>query len=190
MANYARAEMTRNLPAFFALIWNNEVSNKVTHRALSVRPAAEDKQGRPAIEKRLDVWPCSLLWCECCGPPRCEQRPCRSRRAVVQLSKRKLTVRSSPSQSLHMRKGIAPCERRRRCRLDRKRGKSCLSQPAWQTILGSNLSQTEEMLLLLACYGKRSEGFSCQITCHLLRSTTWARQHFPRLVFYEKFLQK
>lgn len=26
-----------------------------------MRPAAEDKQGRPAIEKRLDVWPCSLL---------------------------------------------------------------------------------------------------------------------------------
>lgn len=69
LANYARAELTRDQPAFFALIWNNEVSNKVTHRVLSVRPAAEDKRGRPAIEKRLDVWLCSLLRYECCGAP-------------------------------------------------------------------------------------------------------------------------
>lgn len=67
LANYAGAELTRDQPAFFALIWNNEVSNKVTHRVLSVRPAAEDKQGRPAIEKearRLASQPAAIwmLW--------------------------------------------------------------------------------------------------------------------------------
>lgn len=110
LANYARAELTRDQPAFFALIWNNEVSNKVTHRGLSVRPAAEHKQGRPAIEKRLDVWPRSPLRYECCGPPRCEQKPRGSLWPAARRSKRtRKPPGRRPPESLHTPKETLPC---------------------------------------------------------------------------------
>lgn len=128
LANYAQAELTRDQSAFFALIWNNEVSNKVTHRVLSMRPAAEDKQGRPAIEKRLGVWPCSLLRNEFCGPPHCEEKRCRRLWPVARLSKRTQTARSSLPESLRIHKDFA-------AKLNR------LSRPALKTILWSNSSQ-------------------------------------------------
>lgn len=154
LANYAQAELTHDQSAFFALIWNNEVSNKVTHRVLSVRPAAEDKQGRPAIAKKLDVWPCSLLRYESCGPPRCEQKPCRSLWPVARLSKRTRTARSSPPQKacIYVRtlprmtnaEALGWIHKRGRRDSGKLAKLNRLSHPALKTILRSNSSPTKE----------------------------------------------
>lgn len=57
------AELTRDQPAFFALIWNNEVSNKVIHRGLSVRPGCWRQTGQAGNWKeawRLALQPAAI----------------------------------------------------------------------------------------------------------------------------------
>lgn len=76
LAHYARAELTRDQPAFFALIWNNEVSNKVTHRVLSVRPGCWRQTGQAGNWKeawRLALQPAAIwmLW----GPHAASKSP-------------------------------------------------------------------------------------------------------------------
>lgn len=148
LANYALAELTCDPPAFFALIWNNEVSNKVTHRVLSVRPGCWRQTGPAGNWKeawRLALQPAAIWMLP--GPHAASRSPAGAsdqwrayQRGLAALGRRsqKVLVKTLPCMmNAEAAGGIHNGGRvKKQAKLNR------LSRPALKTILWSNSSQT------------------------------------------------
>lgn len=150
LANYAPAELTCDPPAFFALIWNNEVSNKVTHQVLSMRPGCWRQTGPAGNWKeawRLALQPAAIWMLQ--GPHAASRSPAGAS-DQWRAYQRGLTPLGRRSQKVCVLVKTLPCMMNAEAaggihtggRVKKQAKLNRLSRPALKTILWSNSSQT------------------------------------------------